>query len=125
MLCALTTMLLTSQREFELRLCDLTMAQIVISSRVILRLSPMAIPLAVPAGSFPPHLDFSAAVLSTLSQAFACGKSGLFSSKRRRYSYGSFPAAWASSSMKVSRKNSFCDLPTDVHGPLGTCVSRL
>src|SRR5713226_3885103 len=47
---------------------------------------------------------------------------GDFLSRTRRYSYGSFPAAFASSSMKDSRTNGFCECPTVRQKPTGTCA---
>src|SRR5947208_9647526 len=47
-----------------------------------------------------------------------------FGSKARRYSYGSLPAAFASSSTKDSRMNGFCEWPTVRQKPTGTCGLR-
>ena len=56
-------------------------------------------PRARPAGSGLPQPAFSAAILSTLA------KRGCEPSMAMRYSYGSLPAARASSSMKLSLAN--------------------
>src|SRR5947208_5587622 len=61
--------------------------------------------------------------------AFAVASSTPYSfvvagSKPRRYSYGSLPAAFASSSTKDSRMNGFCEWPTVRQKPTGTCGLR-
>src|SRR5438046_5705159 len=59
------------------------------------------------------------AVASRMPRSF-----GEFASSARRYSYGSLPAAFASSSMKDSRTNGFCECPTVRQNPTGTCAVR-
>ena len=96
----------------------------VISERLGRRLSPMAIPIPVPGGSFFPQPDFSAAVSRTFNQPLRARNEVFASSSERRYRYGSLPAAAATSSMKVSRQKSFAKRPTEMSVPVGTAAAR-
>src|SRR2546425_662100 len=74
-------------------------------------------PRGAPAGGAAPHPALLAARLR------APGWRGALPSRSRRYSYGSFLAAWASSSMNVSTANALYELFTDRQKPTGIPVS--
>ena len=76
-------------------------------------------PRARPAGSGDPQLARVAASSSTALWRGDLPRSA------RRYSKGSLPARWASSSMKLSVMNAFCDEPTERQKPSGTPKSLL
>src|SRR5947208_12927426 len=67
-----------------------------------------------PAGGADPHAACCAARSSTPTSR------GLPATSSRRYAYGSFPAACASSSTKLSTTQPFCDGPTPRQGATGT-----
>src|SRR2546425_1062042 len=76
-----------------------------------------AMPRARPAGGAVPQPALLAARLS------APRWRGALLSRSRRYSYGSFLAAWASSSMNDSTANALYELFTDRQKPTGIPVS--
>src|SRR6267143_2179543 len=75
-------------------------------------------PRCTPAGSGSAQPAAFAVASSTPYSFVAAGR------KPRRYSYGSLPAALASSSTKHSRMNGFCEWPTVRQKPTGTCGLR-
>src|SRR5205823_10602130 len=75
-------------------------------------------PRCTPAGSGSAQRAAFAVASSTPCSLVAGG------SRPRRYSYGSLPAAFASSSTKDSRMNGFCEWPTVRQKPTGTCGLR-
>src|SRR5207249_7839019 len=76
-----------------------------------------AMPRARPAGGAVPQPALLAARLS------APRWRGALPSRSRRYSYGSFLAAWATSSMKLSTANALYELFTERQKPTGIPVS--
>ena len=76
-----------------------------------------AIPRDRPVGSGVPH----PALLAARFKARRCR--GALPSRSRRYSYGSFFAALASSSMKLSTTNALYELFTERQKPTGMPVS--